>query len=436
MAIRQLLVGGLIVVASSSGCGRVGFGLVSGSDTGIDAPDDVGVDAPPTDGASDARDTAADVPRRDGGDAATLNPVSVLTSGLSHTCAVALDTTYCWGSNASGQVGDGTRSDALSPVAVTGLPGTPSDIDCGHFHTCAIVGGAAWCWGRGGAGELGDGMERDSDAPVAVIGIADRVTDISGGQDFTCAIAGARAFCWGVDRAGSLGRAATGNSPVPVGVELDVDLVEVTSGQDHGCAITTDRTQAWCWGHNDNGALGNSSAGGTERTPVRVELPPAVTRIQEISIGGWHTCARTDQGLYCWGTGARGELGDGRLTASNVPVPVPAFPIAGSTTSLSVNGNPTFLDATCVVTDASEVHCWGVNTTGRMGDGTTMDRAVPTPVMGLTAERVATGIDHSCAVDAAGAVSCWGAGAAGQLGNGLGEDSLVATRVMGPWAGR
>jgi alpha-tubulin suppressor-like RCC1 family protein len=427
----QSLAAGLLAATALVGCGRIGFQsaalLDGGGDATPDAPDDGSTDgSPPADASADAR------PPADGGDGGAPNPVSAISSGLSHSCAIAEGSAYCWGSNTAGQIGDGSTRNANTPMAVTGLVGTATFLDCGHFHTCALVDGSAYCWGRGGSGELGDGMGRDSATPVAVVGLTDRVTDISGGQDFTCAVAGGRAYCWGVDRQGSLGRVAAGNSDVPVAVELDTDLVQISSGQDHACAVAADRSAAYCWGHNDSGALG-SPVGGGSRTPVRVELPSAVTRVTEITIGGWHTCARTDQGVFCWGTGDRGELGDGEMTSSVVPVSVAPFTTAASTTRISVNGNPSLLDASCVVASGGAVHCWGANTTGRMGDGTTDDRAVPTLVMGVTAELVATGVDHVCAADSTGRVFCWGAGDSGQLGTGASSDSLVAVEADIPW---
>ncbi len=357
---------------------------------------------------------------------------ATLSSGISHSCVIAAGRLYCWGDNTNGQVGDGTTSNAPGPAEVIGLPGVPTAVDCGHHHTCALVDGGAHCWGQGDSGQLGDGMGRDSAQPVAVMGLPSPVTRVSGGLNFTCAVAAGRAYCWGADRQGSLGQIVPGNLSLPAAVEFDEDVVDIAAGGDHTCAISSDRSQAWCWGHNDNGALGNASAAGSERTPMRVEFPPSVTRVEEIGIAGFHACARTDRGVFCWGTGTSGELGDGRLMHSNVPVQVPALPAATSTSALSVNGNGTFRDANCVVA-SGEVKCWGVNTTGRIGDGTTADRGIPTTATGVTAVVVATGSDHTCSRSADGIVSCWGAGAAGQLGDGLMTDSLTARRVMAVW---
>jgi alpha-tubulin suppressor-like RCC1 family protein len=68
---------------------------------------------------------------------------------------------YCWGRNASGQLGDGSADDSEEPVRVEGLSGVVS-ISAGQWHSCAVTGdGTAWCWGAGSSGELGNGFHAE-----------------------------------------------------------------------------------------------------------------------------------------------------------------------------------------------------------------------------------------------------------------------------------
>jgi alpha-tubulin suppressor-like RCC1 family protein len=87
---------------------------------------------------------------------------------------------------------------------------------------------------------------------------------------------------------------------------------------------------------------------------------------------------------------------------------------------------------TCALLEDRTVRCWGVNSSGRLGDGTTMTRLRPTPVTGLAGvAQVAVGYEHTCAVKTDGTVWCWGAGTNGQLGNGANNESDVPVQVRG-----
>ncbi len=412
------------------GCGRLGYGVIERPPE--DAGADIGADSssPPTDSSTDALIPDADASPTDAGP--PPNPVTHLASGVSHSCAVIAGQAWCWGSNVGGRLGDGTTDDAPLPVAVVGLPGPVEEISCGHEHTCAVVEGQAWCWGRGSAGELGSGVGRDSATPVSVLGLPGLVTRIAAGDRFTCAISANRAWCWGADNAGSLGRGVAGGSLTPVPVMLDRDVVELTAGQDHACTVAADRATAWCWGHNDGGgALGSPAAGGSELSPIEVAFPVGTSDIEVITIGGWHTCALVAGGVWCWGEGSRGEIGDGMFATYDMPVPVPGLETGVS--RLSVYGNPTFHDVTCTV-QGGGMSCWGANSTGRVGDGTVMDRGVATPVGALPEmEKVGSGGDHVCAAGRMGRIFCWGAGMSGQLGDGRSLDSLTPVEVMPSW---
>lgn len=200
---------------------------------------------------------------------------------------------------------------------------------------------------------------------------------------------------------------------------------EVTGGLDHSCAITPSKTVE-CWGRNNQGQLGDG-------TFVDRLLPVEVTGldglvIASIDSGEAFTCIQTDFGaLYCWGRNTEGQLGDGTSVMS--PTPVAVGGLDGTVESFSAGRQHL-----CAQLTGGSLRCWGDNLTGQLGDGTNLNRATPTAVSGLSEaiSSVASGFDHTCAVSNSGNVFCWGDNTFGQLGDdGVSIDSNVPTAVVG-----
>lgn len=143
-------------------------------------------------------------------------PVDVvgLTSGVTaiaahwrHTCALtSAGGVNCWGGNRHGEVGDGTRVDRNSPVDVVGLTKGVKAIANGWRHACALLtDGAIKCWGSNHTGQLGDGTGIDRKTPVDAIAAPSGVTAVTGGGEHTCALGQGRVICWGENEDGQLG---------------------------------------------------------------------------------------------------------------------------------------------------------------------------------------------------------------------------------------
>jgi alpha-tubulin suppressor-like RCC1 family protein len=183
----------------------------------------------------------------------------------------------------------------------------------------------------------------------------------------------------------------------------------VSAGERHTCALT-DQGGVNCWGNNEHGQLGNGSMVNSN-VPVEVQGLENVTAIA----AGWaHTCALTQSGtVKCWGYNKNGELGNGKTADSSVPVEV-----SGLSAGAAAIG--TKEDHTCAVTVDGAVKCWGYNQFGQLGDGTHISRSVPVAVQGLYGQAawVAAGWGHTCVLAAAGGVQCWGNNEFGQLGYG------------------
>src|SRR5437016_41827 len=165
-------------------------------------------------------------------------------------------------------------------------------------------------------------------------------------------------------------------------------------------------------------ALAVAACGG-ETSPTQ----PAARTFARVSAGGVHTCGVTSGGAgYCWGSNSVGQLGDGTTTNRSSPVPV------GGGVSFAAVGAAGGAH-TCGVTAGGVAYCWGCNSNGQLGDGTTTDRSTPVLVAGgVSFAAVSAGSYHTCGLTAAGAVYCWGVNITGQLGAGTTTTRLTPER--------
>ena len=348
------------------------------------------------------------------------NPIATLTSGGSHSCVLRQGGgVTCWGLNADGQLGDGTLTPRASGVSVAGLDDAIA-LAAGERHTCAVrTGGAVVCWGADDTGQLGDGGGPDRPTPVPVGGVAG-ATAVAAGAGFTCALLADRSvICWGDDSDGEIGDGAAAASPRPPTAVVGLSNVRVLSAHwQHACAVRTDGSLV-CWGSNTSGQLGDGTLiNRPQPTPV-----PDVQNVVTVTTGLSHTCAMMAGAISCWGSNSQGQLGSNNGGAT-APVTAPLLvPIVTDPIAIAAGAQHT-----CAVRLNGQVLCWGQNSTGQLGEGSMSSLAEPVPVTNLSGGRlVAAGATFSCAVTGDGAVFCWGDDHDGQLGTG---HDVVQTRPV------
>jgi alpha-tubulin suppressor-like RCC1 family protein len=365
---------------------------------------------------------------------ASAGPVPVVTSGGGHSCALMTDqTVWCWGRNTVGQLGTGTTADSLVPVWVRTLP-PAINVSAGHDHTCAVnTSNQVLCWGANAFGELGNGTTSvDNPLPVFALGIA--ASQVSAGDQFSCAVTLAHTVdCWGDNNFGELGNGTLADSSTPVKVKNLTNVTQVAAGYFHACALESNGT-IWCWGDNSNGQLGNGSVTAS-KVPVQVSIQNATY----VAAGFDDTCAigNSPGDLLCWGDNFSGELGTGDFTDRHLPAQVASLSSGVSQVSLGEG-------FTCAIAAAPgpTALCWGdAAGYGRLGNGNfTQQDPFPTQVFGLMSspaggtsgpQQIAAGTNHACVVMTSGLVQCWGQGFYGNLGNGSSLDRAVPTPTVG-----
>ena len=297
----------------------------------------------------------------------------------SQVCAVKTGgTLWCWGDGTDYKTGLDTLDPTLDPTQV-GTATNWATVSAGYRNTCGTrTDGSLWCWGDNSQGQLGVPSSRS--APGALPVLTNAVTASTGAAS-SCAVGtDGRLRCWGSNLTGALGDGSGVDSLSPVTVGSATTWSKVAVGGEFdgfsgspaafACATRTDGS-LWCWGIASSGQLGNGSVLEAD-TPTRVGT---ATDWSAITTGAAHACGLRGTALYCWGAGTVGQIGDGGSVNRSTPtlVAIPSGSTGWATVSAGAN-------STCAVTDTGRAYCWGANTFGQLGNGTTTGSAVPVQV--------------------------------------------------------
>jgi len=314
------------------------------------------------------------------------------------SCARRVDGALCWGQGTYG-VGldagcDGSATCAPTPVVFDGT-GAVAQVAVGVVTCLRMVDGTLRCAGENKMGELGVNSAALCGRPdptcsyrfFALAGFGDVRSVAVGGHP--CAIVGSAGelWCWGPGHMGQLGSMPPDRCPpgdagtlgcakTPLRVPL-THIADVAVGGQFTCALTRSG-HVHCFGRNTEGQLG---IGKIATNPSCFDLQcsfspvlvPDLEDVRQLAAGSDHACARLGSGaVRCWGANQSGQLGVVGPKSSNVPIEVPGLHDvveirAGGATS-------------CARTRDDAIWCWGNNMAGQVGDGTTIDRFVPTRV--------------------------------------------------------
>jgi len=331
-----------------------------------------------------------------------------------------------------------------------------AQVAMAQLATCAMTSDQfVSCMGQAPQVGTGDTVTKTSPALTAG-GI--HLTSFSGGGAHFCGTAtDASIYCWGIFALVDTlnGMTTNGGSPAtlqPTRLQSNIGWLQVTSGGQHNCGLANDQV-AYCWGSDTSGQLGDNNL-------TRHLVPQPVTggfKFSQLAAGTSHECGiitkvsvSLDSTAVCWGLNSTGQLGDGTTTLRKTPTAVSGGlhwktlgAGVGWTCGLTADGtpycwgagtpsaSPAIVGATtqklsslsvgaahaCGLDNGGIAYCWGDNSSGQLGDSTTVTRTTPTPVAStFRFKTITAGNQQTCAVTTDNLLACWGRNTVGEIG--------------------
>lgn len=297
---------------------------------------------------------------------------------------------WVWGNNSSGQIGDGTVVAKSVPTQVAGTVKFQQmgvTTSSGGQGTCwgLDTSNNLWTWGGNGSGVLGQNQSSSGFAvssPVQVSGANKYQQVYMSGVNVVALDTAGNAWCWGQGTFGANGNNSTANvsSPVQVSGAVKFTSIVVSAGSEGQICYGLDTAgNAWAWGFNSNSALGDGTIAG-KSSPVQVLGGIKFSSIYLSTQTGFGI--DTSNNLWAWGLGNQGQLGSGSLGPFSSPTQV-----SGSLkwsyvfTNMGAVNNGQDGSQGAVDLDG-QVWCWGLGTSGQVGDGTAVSKSSPVKIVG------------------------------------------------------
>jgi alpha-tubulin suppressor-like RCC1 family protein len=346
-----------------------------------------------------------------------------------HACAVAnTGDAYCWGGGSFGELGSGAGQigTRLKPTKVAGGISW-IHVGAGANMTCGLaISGQVYCWGTKINFSTGISGPSNGAFPEAIDGSYPYRRLAVGWDLGACGITTTNLpICWGVNAYGQVGTGSASPGAVPSVVAGAPMFAAIARDIFSGCGVTPEG-KVYCWGGNLTGLLGvadntlTQTCGGQKCSPIPMAVPGAEGMVPaSLSIGQNHACAlKPDGAAYCWGNG-----GSNNGQASPA-VPVPTL----LRFTQFVTGSTLF----CGIATDTRTYCWGDSSSGQTGTGSFGGLVTePTRIAGnIKLEQIDAGIGQMCGIAANGRAYCWGWNSEGQLGDGTTVDRAVPTLVQ------
>lgn len=305
----------------------------------------------------------------------------------------------------------------VRPLGFVGLAAVLFALSMGCSSSEEATNSGSTTTGAGGGGVGGSGGGGGQQSAIKPV-----ATKLAAGVSHTCAVVSGAASCWGYNNQGQLGigKIADEVTAKPTLVKgLEGGVQQIAAGGAQTCALM-DNGSVKCWGSNLWGQVGDGT-GVTRGQPV--DVVGLSSGVVAIAVGGSHACALLSTGgVSCWGSNTQGELGDG--TTKDHPVPTPVKGLSSGVASIVADSS-----RTCAVLADGSMKCWGTRIL--VGDGTTDDHHEPTLIQqlpGPIGAAVSAG-NHTCVLPESGGALCWGDNDAGELGDGTQAYKLAPTTV-------
>ena len=348
---------------------------------------------------------------------------STIGAGASHSIGITVaGVLYAWGNNGSGQLGNNSTVNTSSPVLVANPPSIVSWLqvaaDNSSSHTMAIKSdGTLWAWGLNSAGQLGTNSTTNVSSPVLVSGpVGASWTAVGVGASHTVAVkSDGTLWAWGLNSAGQLGTNSTTavSSPVLVSGPAGASWTSVGIGGSHSLAITS-AGGLYAWGLGTSGQIGNDKIASVSSPVVILQTSPLLWLRASANNSGNHTVAiRSDGTLWAWGLNSSGQLGTNSTVTTSSPILVSGP--AGASWSVVAAGGAHSL----AITTTGVLYGWGLNTSGQVGIGSLTTVSSPVLVSGpvnASWSAITAGASHSLAIAATGLLYGWGQNTSGQVG--------------------